>query len=289
MKKIISLGICALSLCLLFPVPVSASGDDALACPVLSVADPTAAAENVKNSIVTVENDINNDDRISGSGVIIEITDNRLVIATAGHVVGHDMLLYDPTDNITHNYKVYFWDPETDFSYYNADPELGFNAPADLLYCSADHDIAFLTVSTDQLDRTVKQSIRYAPLDRAAYDALVPGDPAFTYALRYTERNVNPNQTKVFLNPLNCPCKITDAWVYDDYSEDNMIAAFYHVLPIPGMSGCGTFDAKGNLVGIAVNGGGNEACSVPLPTVLEEYEKAKEILTEREVKKLWHR
>ena len=80
---------------------------------------------------------------------------------------------------------------------FRADPELGFKAPATLVYYSVDHDIAFLGVDLKDIDPAAR--VRYSVLDPAAYDDLEADDPAFIYSLRYTKQAVNPNQDKHYL------------------------------------------------------------------------------------------
>lgn len=279
MKKMISLLSCVMLLWLSF-FPVSAAGEaDSLACPVLPKADTETAARNIAPSIVTVLNITNDmfETRGAGSGVILSIDDARIVILTAAHVVKNAL---KPNGS---DYYIYFADPDHKPNLWTADPERGYHTPADLLYYSSDHDIAFLTVDTDQLDPAVLSTLRYVQLDGSAYEDLQPGDPAFTYALRYSRRAVNPNQTKEYLDPWLCKGAIADLWGYSPYADaDDQLQITYSIAPVRGMSGGGTFDGKGRLIGIISNSMPPDGYSVPLPVVIKEYEKVKEMLKESE-------
>ena len=63
-----------------------------------------------------------------------------------------------------------------------------------------------------------------------------------------------------------------DAWRYIDLFEKEML--YGHGFAKAGMSGGGTFDSYGHLIGMTAGGTQqNETASVPLPSILSAYEE----------------
>lgn len=94
-----------------------------LTCPILEEADPAAAYENVKNSVVLVDMGA-----AYGSGVIYRLTADAVIIATNRHVLEY----WDETVGVV-------WFPQ------------GYFADAAVLGSASESDVGFLCVENDAL------------------------------------------------------------------------------------------------------------------------------------------
>lgn len=207
-----------------------------LECSVSETNDCEAAYENVKDCIVLIHME-----SAYGSGVIWEVTPERIVIATNKHVLE-------------------YWESETSYVQF---PQ-GYFTDAEILAVSEEYDIGFLTVHNTEFDYRELEKLRYAHHDEESYQTLQTGDDMFCAG---AEDAFLAETTADFYQG-----SIGDTWRYIEEFEEYMLYGYGYARE--GMSGGGSFDAKGNLIGI-ISGATmtGETASVPLPLIIEAYEK----------------
>lgn len=171
-----------------------------------------------------------------GSGIIWEIDSERIVIVTNRHVLD-------------------YWTTEEGYVHF---PQ-GYDVDAWVLGVSKRYDVGFVAVGCGQFTYEELQKIRYARADMEAYEALAPGDEMFLVdagslqsEARYYEGNVEDKNR------------------YIEEFDANML--YGHCFAKAGMSGGGTFDGRGFLIGMTTGGTNkNETASVPLPDLVAAY------------------
>lgn len=210
---------------------------DLLESRVLNEEDCEAAYENVKDCVVRLDMG-----KAYGSGVIWKIAPDKIVIVTNKHVLEY----WDESES-----SVCFWQD--------------VSVPASILNESEDYDIGFLAVDSSELDYGVLEQLRYVHWDMAAYQTLQSGDEMFCVGAG--NENEQDEEDLFFYQGI-----IGDMWQYIDEFAEYMI--YGHGNAVPGMSGGGTFDAKGNFIGM-ISGGTTreETASVPLPVIIEAFEE----------------
>lgn len=206
-----------------------------LECSVLETNDCEAAYENVKDCIVLIHME-----NAYGSGVIWEVTPERIVIVTNKHVLE-------------------YWESGTSYVQF---PQ-GYFTDAETLAVSEEYDIGFLTVYNTELTYRELEKLRYAHHDMENYQTLQTGDDMFCVG---AEDAVFAEETADFYQG-----SIGDTWRYIEDFGGHMLYGYGYARA--GMSGGGSFDAKGNLIGI-ISGATmtGETASVPLPLMIECYE-----------------
>lgn len=112
---------------------------DLLTCPVLEEADPEAAYENVKNSLVRLDMGT-----AYGSGVIFRMTEDAVIIATNRHVLEY----WDEASGVV-------WFPQ------------GYFVDAAALGCASESDVGFLRVDNEELGYDVLTTLRSVSVDEA--------------------------------------------------------------------------------------------------------------------------
>lgn len=204
---------------------------DLLECPISEGENMEAAYENVKKCVVGIHMK-----NAYGSGIILQMTSERIIIASNRHVLD-------------------YWEDDTDYvEFYQ-----GYVTDGYILGVSEQYDIGFLAVDNEQLDYQALQSLYYARCSEDAYQRLQVQDKIFCVGGIREEEDYYPGIARYL-------------WVYIDELEGYMLRADGKA--IPGMSGGGTFDIKGNLVGMVTAGSRNfETASIPLPILLEAYEE----------------
>ncbi len=209
-----------------------------LECTVLRTDDCDKAYGNVQDGIVQIIMD-----GAYGSGVVWEMTPEQVVIATNKHVLA-------------------YWEDRESYVRFAK----GYEAKATIVGISPQYDVGFLAVENQESDYLELERIRYVHKDLEAYQELKTGDMIFCVgadAAVSAESEANYYQGS-----------IGDMWRYIEEFEGYMIYGYGYARE--GMSGGGTFDARGNLIGIfsgATEGG--ETASVPLPLVMEAYEQVR--------------
>lgn len=205
-----------------------------LESPVLAEGDSAAAYENVKNCIVRIHMG-----NAYGSGVILKITPADVIIVTNKHVLS-------------------YWDETVSYVQF---PQ-GFFTEARVLGTAEEHDIGFLAVDNREFALHELGQLRYVHWDMESYQAMKAGDSIFcTGAGDMAEAD----GTDSFY-----PGSVGDMYLYIDDFEEYMILAYGYARE--GMSGGGTFDSRGNFIGM-ISGAtmSGETASVPLPVILEAY------------------
>lgn len=171
-----------------------------------------------------------------GSGIILQMTSEQIIIASNRHVLD-------------------YWEDDTGYvEFYQ-----GYVTDGYILGVSGQYDIGFLAVDNEQLGYQALQSLYYVRCSEDAYQNLQVQDEIFCVGgIREGEDYY--------------PGIVESLWVYIDELEGCMLRADGNA--IPGMSGGGTFDTEGNLVGMVTAGSRNiETASIPLPILLEAYEE----------------
>lgn len=208
---------------------------DLLECPILDEENSEAAYENVKDCVVRL--DMGN---AYGSGMIWEMTPERIVIVTNKHVLE-------------------YWDADTS----NVCFSQGFDAEAEILGISEKYDIGFLGIDNQKLGYGKLEQLQYVHWDMAVYQELEAGDDVFYVGMA----SETAEDTMEYFEG-----SIGNMWRYIEEFSEYMIYGYGNA--VPGMSGGGTFDAKGNFIGM-ISGGtlNSETASVPLPVIIEAFEE----------------
>ncbi|MDE5597888.1 MAG: serine protease [Lachnospiraceae bacterium] len=219
-----------------------------LECSVLETNDCEAAYENVKDCIVQLHMR-----SAYGSGVIWEVTPEQIIIVTNKHVLD-------------------YWEDEISYVQF---PQ-GYFTGAEILAVSGEYDIGFLAVRCTEFDYRELEQIRYVHHDAELYQTLHSGDDMFCVgAADVGENTENTSEHSLNLRDqavIFFQGSIADTWRYIEEFEEYMLYCYGHARE--GMSGGGTFDGKGNLIGI-ISGATmtGETASVPLPLIIEAYEE----------------
>ena len=173
-----------------------------------------------------------------GSGIIWEIASERIIVVTNRHVLD-------------------YWKEENGYVHF---PQ-GYDVDAQILGVSEQFDVGFVAVDCHQLTYEKLQETRYACVDEESYESLQPGDLMFL---------INPGS-------VGEQAQYYDGSVGDPYQyiEDFDAYMLYgHCYAKAGMSGGGTFDGRGYLIGMTTGGTPQyETASVPLPDIIAAYEE----------------
>lgn len=173
-----------------------------------------------------------------GSGIVYRITPQQIMIATNAHVLD-------------------YWKDESGFVYF---PD-GYYASATKLGCSARYDVGFLAIDNDYFTYEELETMCYAAVDETIYDTLQEGDSLFSVGA-----------DKELSDLVSYEGTLVDTSRYIEEFDSNMLYACGFAKE--GMSGGGTFDGKGHLIGMISGGTGQgETASVPLPDMIEAYKE----------------
>ncbi|MBO5209459.1 MAG: trypsin-like peptidase domain-containing protein [Lachnospiraceae bacterium] len=201
-------------------------------CPVLSEENAEEAYEIVKTCVVKV-----NMGNAYGSGVIWEMTPDKVIIVTNRHVLD-------------------YWDEKVSYIHFLQ----GYYADAKLLGVSDEYDVGFLEVDATKLGYEALEQIKYVSRNMEEYEQLSSDDTIFYVGAQEGDTE------GFFLG------SIGDMWRYIEEFEAYMIYGYGYART--GMSGGGTFDAKGNFIGMISGGTAeSETASVPLVSIEEAYEE----------------
>lgn len=211
---------------------------------VLETADCEKAYENVRSCVVSI-----NMGNAHGSGVVWDMTTTQTIIVTNKHVLK-------------------YWNDYISYVYF---PQ-GYYLDAEVLGTSKEHDIGFLAVDNTKLDYKELGSLRYIRKDMYAYEGMQSGDEIFCLGGQLNKKQNNKPITKAEDDENFYKGSIGDMQRYINEFGEYMIYGLGYAKP--GMSGGGTFDAKGNFIGM-ISGGTSEGetASIPLSIIIEEYEK----------------
>lgn len=172
-----------------------------------------------------------------GSGVIWDMTPEQVIIATNKHVLE-------------------YWNVSNSYIHFLQ----GYYEKAEVLGVSDKYDVGFLAVSTQEIGYDALRQLKYAARDKQEYEQLKPEDEIFYVGAQEGDTE------GFFLG------SIGDMHRYLAEFESDMIYGYGYART--GMSGGGTFDAKGNLIGMISGGTAmSETASVPLTSIEEAYEE----------------
>lgn len=173
-----------------------------------------------------------------GSGILWKLKPDMVVVATNRHVLE-------------------YWDDADSYVYF---PQ-GYYMDARILGVSQQYDVGFVAVDATQFTYGELIRLRSARVDEAVYSRLVRGDAMFCVDLGTTA-----GEGKFYEATVEEP---------DKYIEDFGAVMLYGLgFAREGMSGGGTFDGRGYLIGMITGGTINyETASVPLPDLIAAYEE----------------
>ena len=166
----------------------------------------------------------------TGSGVILQITEDTLLLSTCAHVVEDEKEV-----------EVFFWD--------------GTEVTGNVVEKSATFDLAYVEVDSRMIPYETRMKLRYAKVDEDAWTNLT--EDAYVFILA-SSREPAGDYYEGYVQYRE---------VYVPEFESYMVCI--KSTPIPGMSGGGIFDMKGNLVAM-VNGGtaSGQVVGLSLPVML---------------------
>lgn len=205
-----------------------------LECRVLEKADCEEAFEIIKDCVVRI-----NMGNAYGSGIIWDLTEDQVVIATNRHVLE-------------------YWQDADSYVYF---PQ-GYYVDARILGVSETHDVGFLKIENEQFTYDELEKLRYASADLQAYGRLVQGEEMFCAG--------SGSETGELMF-----CKATVEDTHRYIADLGAYMLYGHGFARPGMSGGGIYDGYGHLIGMVTGGTvQNEVAGVPLPDIMEAYKAA---------------
>lgn len=173
-----------------------------------------------------------------GSGIVWKLTPETVVVATNRHVLE-------------------YWDEADSYVYFSQ----GFYVDAQVLGMSSQCDVGFLAVDNGQFTYEELKKLRSARIDEEVYGKLCQGELMFAVDIGSATEEAH----------------FYEATVEDTrkYIEDFDAYMLYgHGFAKTGMSGGGTFDGRGYLIGMTTGGTvQNETAGVPLPDIVAAYEE----------------
>ena len=180
-------------------------------------------------------------EKANGSGIIWKLAEDYVIIATNRHVLD-------------------YWTEENGYVHF---PQ-GFDTDARLVGKSERFDVGFVAVDCGLFTYEELEKLRYARIDAGAYETLAEGDDMFLVdagSMRRDERYYAGS--------------VGDKRRYIEDFDAYML--YGYCFAEAGMSGGGTFDGRGCLIGMTTGGTvRDETASVPLPDLLAAYEEVVE-------------
>ncbi len=170
-----------------------------------------------------------------GSGIIWKMEPDRIIIATNRHVLE-------------------YWSDQTGYiGFYG-----GFISNAEVIGTSGRYDVGFLQIPSGWLDYESLHSVRQAVYDMDAYNSVQHGSDEFSVG---SASGVAADFYPGFVDSKD---------TYMPEFGENMLYCDSNA--VHGMSGGGTFNGKGYLIGMITGGSDyNVSVSVPLPSMIEAY------------------
>lgn len=170
-----------------------------------------------------------------GSGVIWKMEEEKLIIASNRHLIEN-------------------WDPkESRITFANG--EITGGSPVML---SEGYDLGFIEVDREDLTYEELLMLRAVSDSAEAYEAITEGERIFV-----TGSADGPGEN-MYEGTL-----ASKQWYVEEFDTDMILGFCYAV---PGMSGGGCFDAKGNFIGMLSGGtGGDEIACLPVTVITDEY------------------
>lgn len=169
-----------------------------------------------------------------GSGVILKIEDDSVILASSRHLLGHQDYSY--------------------IRFYN-----GQQASGRLIGLSAEYDVGFVQANIGDWDYDSRMELQQVAVDAAASDALRSGDEMFLVG------STDGVACNIYEG------EVADPWYY--FEEFGSYMIYNYCKGKEGMSGGGTYDAQGHFIGLITGGLGDETASLPVSLLQKEYEK----------------
>ena len=191
--------------------------------------DFQSAYNEVRNAIVKIDMG-----EYSGSGVILRIDEEKILIVSSGHLLSH----YESGA----------------VCFTNADVAVGW-----VKGISQESDVGFMEVYTSDLDKS-----RLAYLKQATYDIEVAQN------LKKQDAIFQVGSTSGVAADVYEGSVASTEWYFEEF-EDTMI--YNYCKATPGMSGGGMFTNQGYLVGIVSGSYLEESCALPLSSILDAMEE----------------
>ena len=173
-----------------------------------------------------------------GSGIVWKLTPEAVVIATNQHVLE-------------------YWNDMESYVYF---PQ-GYYMDAEVLGVSARYDVGFIAVDQKQFTHKELMGLHVARAEEEVYNRLQQGDAMFSVDAGSETQEAGFYEGTV-----------EDTHRYIEDFEASML--YCHGFAKEGMSGGGTFDGRGYLIGMTTGGTRqNEVACVPLADIEESYEE----------------
>ena len=191
------------------------------------------AFENVKDCVVRVIMG-----NAYGSGILWELTADRVIIATNSHVLA-------------------YWQQEDSCLLF---PQ-GYFVEAKVLGLSSQYDVGFLEVDNGQFTYAELERLRSAAVEAEGYEQLEPGMSMFCVG-------AGPEAGEMLFHE----AELEDRARY--IADFGAVMLYGYGFARTGMSGGGMFDGYGRLIGMVTGGTQqNEVAGVPLPSMEEAYQE----------------
>ena len=198
-----------------------------LRTPVNENGDMAQSVQNVLPSVVKLQTG-----NFSGSGIILEVRKESLLIASNRHQI-----------------------QSREFStvkLYN-----GESVSGRCVFLSDTYDLGFLEADISRLSYERRKELRCIALSETCGDALTRGTPMFFVG------STDGVACNIYEGT------IADPWYYFDEFGSYMI--YNYCKAKAGMSGGGTYDEHGHCIGMITGGADEETASLPMQSILEEW------------------
>ncbi len=183
----------------------------------------------VRNSIVKIDMG-----DLSGSGVVLEITDTQFVIVSCGHLLE------------TYDSGV--------VTFSNGAVTVGW-----VKGISQKYDAGIMVVDVEDVEKEKRGYIKAVPYDADVFAQVKEGDTIFQVG------SSSGVAADFYIGTLSAK-----EWFFEEFDE-YMLYNFCKATP--GMSGGGCFTEEGYLIGLVSGSYMEESCALPLPAILEVYEE----------------
>lgn len=173
-----------------------------------------------------------------GSGVVIEMTDEEVILASVKHLLGES-----GTVQVTFGFS----------------DGTQMTAEGTVLGLSESYDLGYASVPVSAIGYDFVTKLRYHALESDNFDSLRAGDGV-----------IQVGSTDGPAEDVYCGT-VENKWVF--VGEFGSFMIFNDCMAKPGMSGGGAFNDSGELIGIITGGDDTATVCMPVNLVLEEYSK----------------
>lgn len=187
------------------------------------------SAQNVQPSVVRIQTG-----NFTGSGIILEVLEDSLLIASNRHQL------------ISQEFSV--------IRLYNGEGVSGKR-----IFLSEEYDLGFVRADISSLSYESRKELRSIRMDEKCERALDRGTKMFFVG------STDGVACNIYQG------SVADAWYYFDEFGSYMI--YNYCTAKPGMSGGGTYDEHGHCIGMVTGGHDDETASLPMKLIRREWEK----------------